>query len=99
MGVLIAVATAAAMSVAASQEARELGYIVGTAEMCGIKLNASKVARVVTERMDALGPEARSTFEIATTGRKFRLRQMGEIERATACAMHEAGARRYGLID
>lgn len=96
---LMSVFAAAGLSVAASQEARELGYIVGTAEMCSLSMDAERVATVVTGRLEKLGAEARSTFELASSGRRYRLTQMGSIERATACAMHKANAKRYGLID
>jgi hypothetical protein len=84
---------------AAQQDARELGYIVGTADVCGHEFDAARVARVVVDTLSKLGPESRNTYELATTGRKYRMRQMGDVERATACAIQLENARRYGLVD
>lgn len=77
--------------------AREVGQIVGTAEICGYELDADKVAAFVSDRLAAMEPIARSAFQSGSGAHKMRIEEMGELERKVTCATQAKVAAKYGL--
>ncbi|MDR7027248.1 hypothetical protein [Rhizobium rosettiformans] len=77
--------------------AREVGQIVGTAEICGYALDADKVAAFVSERLAAMDPMARGWFQTGSGAHKIRLEKLSEIERTAVCATQAKVAAKYGL--
>lgn len=77
--------------------AREVGQIVGTADLCGYQLDADKVAAFVSDRLAAMEPMARSAFQTGSGAHKMRVEQMGELERKVTCATQAKVAAKYEL--
>lgn len=77
--------------------AREVGQIVGTAELCGYELDADKVAAFVSERLAAMDPMSRGMFQTGSGAHKMRIKEMGEVERKVVCATQAKVAAKYGL--
>ena len=77
--------------------AREVGQIVGTAEICGYELDADKVAAFVSERLAAMDTMARGMFQTGSGAHKFRIEKMSELERKVTCATQAKVAAKYGL--
>lgn len=77
--------------------AREVGQIVGTADLCGYQLDADKVAAFVSDRLAAMEPMARSAFQTGSGAHKMRVEEMGELERKVVCATQAKVAAKYGL--
>jgi hypothetical protein len=77
--------------------ARELGQIVRTADICGYKLDATKVAKFMEERIAKMGETARAWFQSSGGAQEIRLEKMNEIERTATCALQAQLAHKYGL--
>jgi hypothetical protein len=77
--------------------ARELGQIVRTADICGYKLDAAKVTKVMEDRIANMSETARASFQTGGGAQKIRLENMNEIERTAACALQAKLAQKYGL--
>lgn len=99
------VGTAIAMLVAGSAfanandmvEARELGQIVSTADDCGYKLDDTKVAAYVSEKIAAMDSTSRAMFQSGGGAQKLRMQKMSSAEKSAVCALQEKLAQKYGL--
>ncbi|SOE18579.1 hypothetical protein SAMN05877838_3508 [Hoeflea halophila] len=77
--------------------AREIGQIVGTADLCGYDLDADKVAAFVSEQLAAMAPTSRAAFQSGSGAQKIRMKEMSELERKVTCATQAKVAVKYGL--
>lgn len=105
MKYLIAIAAAALLESSASADqmddslkARELGQIVGSADICKYALDAEKVSGLVSDALAAMDPMSRSAYEPGLGAQKVRLQKMPEVERKVACATQQKLAAKYGVL-
>lgn len=105
MRYLIAMAAAALFASSASADsmddtlkARELGQIVGSADVCEYSLDADKVSGLVSDALAGMGPMSRSAYEPGLGAQKVRLKKMNEVERKVACATQQKLASKYGIL-
>lgn len=106
MKYLVAMAAAAALwSSSASADAmddtlkaRELGQIVGSAELCNYPLDADKASGYVSEALAAMEPSSRSAYQAGLGAQKVRLQKMAEIERKVSCSTQAKLAAKYGIL-
>ncbi len=78
--------------------ARELGQIVGTADICSYPLDAEKVSEVVSGILAEMEPVSRSAYETGSGAQKNRLQRMSEVERKVTCATQAKLAAKYGIL-
>lgn len=78
-------------------KARELGQIVGTAEICGYKLDEQKTVDYVSTFLESADGNARNSYETGSGAHKLRLGELSEVERKVACATQAKLAAKYGL--
>lgn len=78
--------------------AREIGYIVGSADLCGYVLDENSLAEAVAARLAASSIDIRNTYELAASGRQFRLKSAGKSERLVACETQKKLAGKYKIV-
>ena len=78
--------------------ARELGQIVGTADICSYSLDAEKVSEIVSGILAKMEPVSRSAYETGSGAQKNRLQRMSDVERKVTCATQAKLAAKYGIL-
>jgi len=78
--------------------AREVGYIVGSADVCGYTLSEKSLTEAVAARLAVSALDIRNTYEFAVSGRPYRLKNVGPSERLVACETQKRLASKYGII-
>lgn len=105
MKYLIAV-TAAALSTSSAMadtlddtiKARELGQIVGSADLCNYPLDADKVSSYVSDALAAMEASSRLAYQSGLGAQKIRLQKMTDIERKVSCSTQAKLASKYGIL-
>ncbi|QQM29291.1 hypothetical protein JET14_13240 [Martelella lutilitoris] len=80
-----------------AMKARELGQIIGTAEICGYDIDSAKVGEYVAGFLSGSDETTRTFFQNGSGAHKIRLQAMSETERSVTCASQKAMAEKYGL--
>ena len=78
--------------------ARELGQIVGSAEICSYDLDADKVADVVSDALAKMEAVNRSAYQTGSSAQKSRIERMTSTERKVTCATQAKLAAKYGIL-
>lgn len=77
--------------------ANEAGQIIGSADLCGYKLDDAKVATFMQDRIANLDDTARMHFTNARGAQVQLAKMMSDTERKAQCAFNAKMAEKYGL--
>lgn len=77
--------------------ANEAAQIIGSADLCGYKLDDAKVATFMQEKIANLDDTARMHFTNARGAQVQLAKMMSDTERKAQCAFDAKLAEKYGL--
>ncbi|WP_333900441.1 hypothetical protein [Agrobacterium pusense] len=81
-----------------TMKARELGQIVGSADLCNYPLDPDKVSSYVSDALAAMEPSSRSAYQTGLGAQKIRFQKMTDIERKVSCSTQAKLAAKYGIL-
>ncbi|MGV4796125.1 hypothetical protein [Rhizobium sp. F40D2] len=77
--------------------ANEAGQIIGSADLCGYKLDDAKVSAFMQDKIANLDATARMHFTNARGAQVQLAKMMSDTERKAQCALQAKLAQKYGL--
>jgi len=79
--------------------ANELGSVLASEEICGLKFNQNAISAFIEKRVRADDLSFASTLTLMTAGQEMQIKGMSVSARTAHCTQTRRVAKTYGFVD